>query len=139
MYQQCVSSIACMHIIHDVSLSSSPLASCKLVYSKTQLLVLFPRCSPCLLHRACMIRHAHALLAEFMQRLTIVPRSLLSLLMSHRLAWSCPVFFLRSIAPRITERTRWSYGCCAPKGRPPLVLRLYGQALFSGYSSHCPL
>ena len=73
--QSCVYSIACMHIIHDVSLSSCPLASCKLVYSKTQLLVLFPKCSPCLLHRACTIRHAHAL-AEFMQRLTIVPRSL---------------------------------------------------------------
>ena len=106
-----------MHIIHDGSLSSCPLASCKIVYTKTQLLVLFPEMQPVPFHRACMIRHAHAL-AKFMQRLTIVPCSLLSLLISHRLARSGPVLFLRSIAPRITERTRWSYRCCAPQGVP---------------------
>ena len=112
VYQPWVcSSVACMYITQD----GTPLGPVTRSYTlKHRCSYYFQRGSPC--HAPALpIRHVHAL-ADFMQRLTAVPSSLLSLLVRHRLARFCPVPFLRSIAPRITERTTGATGVVGPRG-----------------------
>ena len=61
------------------------------------------------------IRHVHSLV-KFVQKLTVVPRSMSSLPVRHRLGRFCRVLFLRSISLRKTERTTGAAGVVGPRG-----------------------